>query len=249
MKKENYSAPKRESITEAIIKERLNPFVLSKYLERNGWNFIERKRKDIHVYQLQTSVDDFVQVSIPLDRDLVDYKEALYLAIETIACTEHKPFDNFLRDLLGIDFSSEEKIHTDWLIQIKQEMASQGWNIEEKISKEGWHGKTGYTIWFKRSDWHGKLTYSLTGHQVVFVGMTENAFAYDSVVEVVRNTAEKAKKAWNDFPDSIPFQNAKGEILEDVMCFPFSDGKDASRNAEIFSERVPGDCDLQGWCE
>ena len=199
--------------TEKMIKEKLNPFVLSGYLERTGWSFVERKRKDVHVYQLQKSEDDFVQVTIPLDEELADYCEAMCLAVKTIACAENKTVEEFLN------------IHTDQLFQIKQEMASLGWDIEEKFSKKGWRDRTGYTIWFKRSDWHGKLTYSLTGHQVVFVGTTENAFAYDSVIKTARNTAEKAKKAWEDFPDSIPFQNAKGEILEDVMFYPFSDGK------------------------
>lgn len=114
----------------------------------------------------------------------------------------------------------------DELTKIQLEMARLGWSIETKISREGWSGTVGYTVWFKRSDWHGKLTYSITGSEVYFVGTTENVYNYDSVVATVRKTAEKAKKAWDDFPDSIPYQNAKGEIIKATMFYPFEEGKD-----------------------
>lgn len=117
----------------------------------------------------------------------------------------------------------------DEIMRIKLEMVSLGWDIEEKISGDGWHNSIGYTIWFKRSDWHGKSTYSLTGREVIFVGISEDVHDYESIVIMLKETADKAKKAWKDFPDAIPCQNAKGEVLKDVMVFPFSEGKDIKK--------------------
>lgn len=114
----------------------------------------------------------------------------------------------------------------DKITKIKLEMADLGWEVEEKISTQGWRNSTGYTIWFKRSDWHGKLTYSLTGHEVVFVGTTRDVKNEQAVLETVRKTAEKAKKAYEDFKTEIPFQTAKGEVKKDVVFFAFEDGKD-----------------------
>lgn len=114
----------------------------------------------------------------------------------------------------------------DELMKIQLEMIGLGWDIETKISGEGWRDSVGYMIWFKRSDWHGKFTYTITGHEVVFVGNTKDANDYAAVLKMVKQTAEKAKKAWDDFPDSIPYQNAKGEVRKDIMFCTFEEGRD-----------------------
>lgn len=44
----------------------------------------------------------------------------------------------------------------DKIGKIKLSMAKLGWNIEERISDDGWGDSIGYRIWFKRWDWHGK---------------------------------------------------------------------------------------------
>lgn len=133
----------------------------------------------------------------------------------------------------GCDYArlkdTEENSQMDKIMQIKQEMASLGWDIEEKISDEGWGGNIGYTIWFKRSDWHGKYTYSLTGQQVVFIGISEDINNYEAILKTVKNTAEKAKKAWTDFPDAVPCQNARGEVVKDYMVYSFEEGKDIKK--------------------
>lgn len=96
----------------------------------------------------------------------------------------------------------------------------------KKISGEGWRDGVGYIIWFRRSDWHGKFTYSITGHEVTFSGSTKNVRDYQSVIKTVRMTSDKAKKAYEEFQNSIPFQNSKGKVIEDVMLCQFKDGKD-----------------------
>ena len=112
----------------------------------------------------------------------------------------------------------------DEIMKIKLEMSALGWDVEERITKTGWKNNPGYNIWFRRSEWHGKLTYSITGHEVFFVGSTHNITDYNRILQTVKSTAEKAKKAWNDFPDSIPFQSANGSVMVDVMFKPFEQG-------------------------
>lgn len=132
----------------------------------------------------------------------------------------------------------------DELMKIQLEMTALGWDVETKISGEGWRDSIGYCIWLKRSDWHGKFTYTITGHQVVFVGTYEDASNYEGVLSMVRNTAEKAKKAWDEFTDSIPYQNAKGEVRRDVMFCAFEDGKDIKSIAKENKQRyVPKEGD------
>lgn len=117
----------------------------------------------------------------------------------------------------------------DELMEIQLEMSALGWDVETKISSEGWGNTIGYTIWLRRSDWHGKNTYTITGKEVVFVGTHSNANDYDGVLKMVKRIAETAKKAWDDFPDSIPYQNAKNKVVTDVMFCAFQDGQDYVR--------------------
>lgn len=122
-------------------------------------------------------------------------------------------------------------------MKIQLEMIALGWDVETKISGEGWRDSIGYCIWFKRSNWHGKWTYTITGHEVVFVGTYENVNDYDGVIAMVRKTADKAKQAWSDFPDTIPYQNAKGEVRKDVMFCSFEEGKDIENIPEGNKQR------------
>lgn len=111
-------------------------------------------------------------------------------------------------------------MYLDKINQIKQHMADLGWTIEEKIGSEGWSkNRVGYYIKFSRCEWHGKFTVSLTGHDVFFIGLAKNAFDYEEVLNIVHHTAKTARKAWHDFPTSIPYQNAKGNIIEDVYAY------------------------------
>ena len=106
----------------------------------------------------------------------------------------------------------------DKITQIKNEMSKLGWDVEEKI-----------TIWFRRSEWHGKSTYSITGHEVFFVGMTNDIDNYAKIISIVKATAAKAKKAWNDYPNSIPYQDATGAVRTDIMFKPFELGQDVPK--------------------
>ena len=115
----------------------------------------------------------------------------------------------------------------DELMRIKLEMSELGWDVEEKISDTGWKDSVGYSIWFKRSDWHGKSSYSITGKAVVFHEHAKDVHDYCAVINTVKAAAERAKRAWRDFPDSIPYQTVSGDVrIDDVMFRPYEGGGD-----------------------
>lgn len=79
--------------------KRMNPETTVEYLEKHEWKKIERKRKDIAVFQKETG-GEFHQVIIPLDRELGDYCEALESALEEAAFVEGKTPENLVFELL-----------------------------------------------------------------------------------------------------------------------------------------------------
>lgn len=58
-----------------------NPEILITKLKAYGWKYIPRKRSDIAVFQNKTG-NKFFQVTIPLDRNLGDFEEALEIALQ-----------------------------------------------------------------------------------------------------------------------------------------------------------------------
>lgn len=64
-----------------------NPEILVEKLKADGWKYIPRKRSDIAVFQNEIA-DKFFQVTIPLDRNLGDFKEALEMALQEIELFE-----------------------------------------------------------------------------------------------------------------------------------------------------------------
>ena len=46
------------------------------------------------------------------------------------------------------------------------------------------------------------------------------------VIETLEKLKELADTAWKEFPESIPVQNAFGELVEEVMVKPFAEGRD-----------------------
>lgn len=63
------------------------PESLISKLKADGWKYIPRKRTDIAVFQNETG-DKFFQVTIPLDRNLGDFEEALEMALQEIELFE-----------------------------------------------------------------------------------------------------------------------------------------------------------------
>lgn len=56
-------------------------------LKTDGWKYIPRKLTDIAVFQNEIG-DKFFQVTIPLDRNLGDFEEALEMALQEIELFE-----------------------------------------------------------------------------------------------------------------------------------------------------------------
>ena len=65
------------------------PESLISKLKADGWKCIPRKRTDIAVFQNEIG-DKFFQVTIPLDRNLGDFEEALEMALQEIKSFEKK---------------------------------------------------------------------------------------------------------------------------------------------------------------
>lgn len=64
-----------------------NPEILVEKLKTDGWEYIPRKRSDIAIFQNEIG-DKFFQVTIPLDRNLGDFEEALEIALQEIKSFE-----------------------------------------------------------------------------------------------------------------------------------------------------------------
>lgn len=64
-----------------------NPEILVEKLKTDGWKYIPRKRTDIAVFQNKIG-NKFFQVTIPLDRNLGDFKETLEMALQEIKSFE-----------------------------------------------------------------------------------------------------------------------------------------------------------------
>ena len=80
--------------------EKINPLAFSKYLKDTGWNLFQTKRKDVKVYQYEKD-DEFYQVTVPLEKRLADYKDAMYKAIITVAEVEKKSIEQVMLYLLN----------------------------------------------------------------------------------------------------------------------------------------------------
>lgn len=56
-------------------------------LKADSWKYIPRKRTDIVIFQNEIG-NQFFQVTIPLDRNLGDFEEALEMALQEIELFE-----------------------------------------------------------------------------------------------------------------------------------------------------------------
>lgn len=96
------------------------------------------------------------------------------------------------------------------VMALRAEMTAEGWESEDRISRQGWGDKTGYSIWFKRPDWHGKSAFVLTGNRAVYHAHTSDP---GQALKAVQEAAEIARRAWRDFLDCPPGQGLKGELI------------------------------------
>lgn len=89
-------------LAEKILTEKINPFFFAKHLEDAGWTQFQIKRDYVTVFQLHRG-DDFFQVTIPMNKILRDYREAMYRAICVVAEAESKSVHQLMLYLLNPD--------------------------------------------------------------------------------------------------------------------------------------------------
>lgn len=80
--------------------EKINPLAFVKYLKDTGWAQFKTKKEYIKVFQLERE-NNFYQVTIPMDKILRDYQEAMYKAIKTVAEVESKSIEQLMLYLLN----------------------------------------------------------------------------------------------------------------------------------------------------
>ena len=81
------------------ITEKINPVILTNYLAETGWNIYPSKRTDLKIFQYVNG-EEFYQVTVPLDKNLSDYKQAMYRAVETVSRREKCSIEQLVLDLL-----------------------------------------------------------------------------------------------------------------------------------------------------
>lgn len=118
-----------------------------------------------------------------------------------------------------------DKIH-----QIKLQLIQEGWDIEEKYSNDGSEKLVHYIIWAKRYDWHGKFTVEITGHNVCFFETCNEINNATAMLKTIKQLHNKCQKAWDEFPDAIPFQTASNTLMKDVMFRDLSEARNYTVN-------------------
>ena len=88
------------SINYEDMSEQINPFAFVKYLYGTGWVEVKRKNPSIKLYQLEKNKELF-QITVPIDRNLNDYKYAMFRAVEILAAAEQKSLEKVLLYLLN----------------------------------------------------------------------------------------------------------------------------------------------------
>lgn len=98
----------KESIGEDMeLIDKINPYTVVNYLEDTGWEQFKIKKKYIKVYQKIINKVEFYQITIPIDKTLADYKEAMFNAIEQIAFLEGQSTEQLMLYLSSL--SANEK--------------------------------------------------------------------------------------------------------------------------------------------
>lgn len=79
---------------------KLNPLAVTKYLTETEWKLYPIKRTDIKIFQYEKN-GIFEQVTVPLDKNLRDYKNTMYDAICKVAYIEGKSVEQLMLYLLN----------------------------------------------------------------------------------------------------------------------------------------------------
>lgn len=80
--------------------EKINPLAFVKYLKDTGWTLFPTKRDYVRIFQLERG-DSFYQVTVPTNKILRDYQEAMYKAVSIVADAESKSIEQMMLYLLN----------------------------------------------------------------------------------------------------------------------------------------------------
>lgn len=108
-------------------------------------------------------------------------------------------------------------------------MTAHGWDVKIESTLRGWGGKPGISVWFDKWKWHGRLMGSP-------VSISSSTATYDDVEIMIRETAEKAARAYTDFPNIPPRQLADGSLKEDDLEAWMKDQKRVTTLREEWTE-------------
>ena len=111
--------------------------------------------------------------------------------------------------------------------RLKMRLANEGWEVEDKITSQGWGDSLGYSVWAKRWDWHGKMV------DVQFNRHVSDANNEVEIEKALEELLSLTRKAWNEFPDSVPEERKKGFLVKKNIIIPFSDFKSLKKESPI----------------
>lgn len=80
--------------------EKINPLAFARYLVDTGWQAFPTKKTYINIYQYENN-KDFYQVTVPLDKKLADYKQAMLKAVEVVSKKEGRSLEQVMLYLLN----------------------------------------------------------------------------------------------------------------------------------------------------
>lgn len=105
----------------------------------------------------------------------------------------------------------------DNIHRLKMQLANEGWQVEDKITSNGWGDSIGYSVWVKRWDWHGRAI------DVQFNRHVSNAENEAEVENALKELLSLTREAWRKFPDSVPEECGKGTLVKNNLIFPFGE--------------------------
>lgn len=105
----------------------------------------------------------------------------------------------------------------DNIHKLKMQLANEGWQVEDKITSEGWGDSIGYSVWAKRWDWHGRAI------DVQFNRHVSDAGNEAEVEKALQELLFLTREAWNKYPDSVPEECDKGTLVKKNLIFPFGE--------------------------
>lgn len=124
------------------------------------------------------------------------------------------------------------------IVELRLQMASEGWESQDRMSAAGWRAGIGYSIWFERSDWHGHNTFHLTGNRATYHAHVGPPLDQASMLRAAKKAAAIARQAYESFRDYPPQQTADSSLKVCRIPLPtttFTGGNSAT--AESFDDK------------